>query len=43
MWNAGQPERPPTIYANDTSGDKSLDSMYGYKPWRLERLRDSKA
>ena len=43
LWNAGQPERLPTTYVNYASGDESLESMYGYEPWRLERLRALKA
>ncbi|KAI1407923.1 hypothetical protein F5Y13DRAFT_183040 [Hypoxylon sp. FL1857] len=43
MWNAGQPERLPTTYVNYAAGYESLESMYGYEPWRLERLLSLKA
>ena len=43
LWNAGQPKRLPTTYVNYAFGDESLESMYGYEPWRLERLRALKA
>ncbi|KAE8150125.1 FAD binding domain-containing protein [Aspergillus avenaceus] len=42
LWNAGQPDRKPVTYVNYAFGDESLDSMYGYEPWRLERLRELK-
>lgn len=43
LWNAGQPGRLPTTYMPYAAGDESLESMYGYEPWRLERLRILKA
>ncbi|KAI1209139.1 uncharacterized protein F4807DRAFT_467786 [Annulohypoxylon truncatum] len=43
LWNAGQPERKPTAYVNYAAGYESLQAMYGYEPWRLERLRNLKA
>ena len=43
MFNAGQPNRKVTTYLNYATGDESLESMYGYEPWRLQRLRDLKA
>lgn len=43
LWNAGQPGRRPTTYMPYAAGDESLESMYGYEPWRLERLRALKA
>ncbi|RAH47729.1 FAD-binding oxidoreductase [Aspergillus brunneoviolaceus CBS 621.78] len=39
LWNEGQPTRRPTTYVNYAFGTESLDSMYGYERWRLERLR----
>ncbi|KAL5583934.1 hypothetical protein FOVSG1_015285 [Fusarium oxysporum f. sp. vasinfectum] len=42
LWNSGQPERLPTTYVNYAFGDESAESMYGYEPWRLERLRTLK-
>ncbi|KAK8071484.1 FAD-binding domain-containing protein [Apiospora hydei] len=38
MWNQGQLTRRPTTYVNYGLGDESLESIYGYEPWRLERL-----
>ncbi|KAI1377706.1 FAD binding domain-containing protein [Hypoxylon crocopeplum] len=43
LWNAGQPGRRPTTYLNYAIGDESLEALYGYEPWRLERLRGLKA
>lgn len=43
FWNEGQPTRKPTAYVNYASGRESLEAMYGYEPWRLERLRKLKA
>ncbi|XDG04741.1 hypothetical protein ABKA04_004356 [Annulohypoxylon sp. FPYF3050] len=43
LWNAGQPQRKPTAYVNYAAGYESLQAMYGYEPWRLERLRHLKA
>ncbi|PHH90757.1 hypothetical protein CDD83_2753 [Cordyceps sp. RAO-2017] len=43
LWNAGQPDRRPATYVNYANGEESLESMYGYEPWRLERLRGLKA
>ncbi|PGH14341.1 hypothetical protein AJ80_05931 [Polytolypa hystricis UAMH7299] len=42
IWNAGQPDRLPTTYVNYAAGGESLESIYGYEPWRLERLRTLK-
>ncbi|KIL87839.1 hypothetical protein FAVG1_08720 [Fusarium avenaceum] len=39
LWNSGQPKRKPTTYVNYAAGHESLESMYGYEPWRLDRLR----
>ncbi|KAI2639150.1 FAD-binding domain-containing protein [Hypomontagnella submonticulosa] len=43
MWNEGQPTRKPTTYVNYAAGGEPLESIYGYEPWRLERLRSLKA
>lgn len=39
MWNAGAPGLPPLNYVNYAFGDESLESIYGYEPWRLDKLR----
>ncbi|KAI2642103.1 hypothetical protein GGS21DRAFT_501165 [Xylaria nigripes] len=39
LWNQGQPTRRPTTYVNYGLGIESLESTYGYEPWRLEKLR----
>lgn len=36
MWDQGQPKRQPTAYVNYGLRDDSLESIYGYKPWRLD-------
>ncbi|KAI0532994.1 hypothetical protein GGR58DRAFT_522206 [Xylaria digitata] len=43
LWNQGQPHRRPTTYVNFAAGDESLEMIYGYEPWRLQRLRSLKA
>jgi hypothetical protein len=45
MWNAGQPDRPKKTYVNYVQGHEweTLESIYGYEPWRLDRLRSLKA
>lgn len=42
LWNAGQPTRPPTTYMNYAAGYESLEAMYGFDAWRLDRLRQLK-
>ncbi|KAJ4296338.1 hypothetical protein N0V90_006383 [Kalmusia sp. IMI 367209] len=39
IWNKGQPSRKLTTYTNYGFGDESLESQYGYEPWRLTKLR----
>ncbi|KAL3477599.1 FAD-binding domain-containing protein [Aspergillus californicus] len=43
LWNQGQPDLLPATYVNYAHGDESAESMYGYEPWRLEKLRQIKA
>lgn len=45
LWNAGQPNRLPKTYVNYAQGYQyeTLESVYGYESWRLERLRSLKA
>lgn len=45
IWNNGQPGRPPKTYVNYAAGHdyETLESIYGYEPWRLDRLRSLKA
>jgi hypothetical protein len=42
MWNAGDANLKPLTYVNYAFGDESVESMYGYDAWRLERLRGLK-
>lgn len=42
IWNKGQPTRKLTTYTNYGFGDESLESQYGYEPWRLAKLRTLK-
>lgn len=42
LWNAGAPDLLPLNYVNYAFGDESLESVYGYDSWRLERLRELK-
>ncbi|KAK8070920.1 FAD-binding domain-containing protein [Apiospora hydei] len=43
VWYASQPGRRPTTYSNYATGDESLESIYGYEPWRMQRLLGLKA
>ncbi|KAH6638611.1 hypothetical protein BKA67DRAFT_528734 [Truncatella angustata] len=45
LWVEGQPTRKPATYLNYAVGVEyqTLESIYGYEPWRLERLRALKA
>lgn len=45
IWNGGQPGRQPKTYVNYAAGHdyETLESIYGYEPWRLDRLRSLKA
>ncbi|KAL8752086.1 MAG: hypothetical protein Q9184_005850, partial [Pyrenodesmia sp. 2 TL-2023] len=42
LFDAGEPQRPLNAYVNYASGSETLEQMYGYEPWRLERLRGLK-
>ncbi len=40
LWHAGDaPGRPLNTYVNYASTDETPEMLYGYEPWRLERLR----
>ncbi|KAL8942493.1 MAG: hypothetical protein Q9216_001637 [Gyalolechia sp. 2 TL-2023] len=45
LWNEGQPDRQPQTYVNYAQGKdyETPESIYGYEPWRLDRLRSLKA
>jgi hypothetical protein len=46
LWNKGQPEwrrSTPSTYLNYAFGDEPLEAMYGWEPWRLQRLKALKA
>ncbi|ETS86666.1 hypothetical protein PFICI_00494 [Pestalotiopsis fici W106-1] len=46
LWNLGQPEprrSQPSTYVNYALGDESLEMIYGWEPWRLQKLRALKA
>ncbi|KAI1202127.1 hypothetical protein F5X97DRAFT_253774 [Nemania serpens] len=43
MIHAGQdPDAQLNVYVNYAFGNETLPSMYGYEPWRLEKLRSLK-
>ncbi|KAL8907959.1 MAG: hypothetical protein Q9207_001105 [Kuettlingeria erythrocarpa] len=43
VWRAGDaPGREMTAYLNYANGDESIEAIYGYESWRLERLRGLK-
>lgn len=39
----GQPDRKPSTYVNYAMSDEPLEQIYGYEPWRLQRLKSLKA
>ncbi|KAJ2999372.1 hypothetical protein NUW58_g8 [Xylaria curta] len=43
LWREGDPGHLPTNYVNYAWGDEPLESVYGYEPWRLEKLRSLKS
>ncbi|OJJ04867.1 hypothetical protein ASPVEDRAFT_86246 [Aspergillus versicolor CBS 583.65] len=43
LWAEGQPGQEEHIYVNYAFGDEPLEQVYGYEPWRLDRLRAAKA
>ncbi|KAL2867465.1 FAD-binding oxidoreductase [Aspergillus lucknowensis] len=38
----GHPGEEQHVYVNYAFGDEPVEQMYGYEPWRLERLRETK-
>jgi hypothetical protein len=46
LWNAGAGQlEDPRLYVNYAIGHsyETVESVYGYEPWRLDRLRGLKA
>ncbi|KAL8790938.1 MAG: hypothetical protein Q9213_000363 [Squamulea squamosa] len=39
IWVDGEKPRQLNVYTNYAYGDETLQQVYGYEPWRLERLR----
>lgn len=39
----GQPDRLPSAHVIYAFGDEPLEQVYGYEPWRLEKLWALKA
>lgn len=37
--DGAEPGRPLTTYVNYAFGDEPSQQMYGYEPWRLQKLR----
>ncbi|KAI4226647.1 MAG: hypothetical protein L6R36_003013 [Xanthoria steineri] len=42
LMHSGQPGRQLNAYVNYAFGDETQEMVYGYEPWRLERLRGLK-
>ncbi|KAL8704812.1 MAG: hypothetical protein Q9201_002044 [Fulgogasparrea decipioides] len=42
LMHAGQPGRRLNAYVNYAFGDETQEQVYGYEPWRLQRLRGLK-
>ncbi|KAK2755589.1 hypothetical protein FQN54_006529 [Arachnomyces sp. PD_36] len=42
IWANGKADRRSTAYVNYAYGDEGMEEIYGYEPWRLERLRAAK-
>ncbi|KAK8047557.1 hypothetical protein PG996_015621 [Apiospora saccharicola] len=43
IWFTSQPGHKPSVYANYATGVEPLGAMYGYEPWRMQRLLGLKA
>jgi hypothetical protein len=43
LFREGAPGRQPSAYVNYAAGDETLEMLYGYEPWRLEKLRKLKS
>ncbi|KAF7520829.1 hypothetical protein PCG10_008755 [Penicillium crustosum] len=43
LWADGQPHQKQHIYVNYAFGDEPLEQIYGDEPWRLKKLRATKA
>lgn len=45
IWVEGESTNEPATYVNYATGKsfESLESVYGYEPWRLVRLHELKA
>lgn len=44
LFHAGDaPGRPLNTYANYASSDETPEMLYGYEPWRLDKLRRLKS
>lgn len=43
IWYKGEePGRPLNTYLNYAFGDEPAGQVYGYEPWRLEKLTEAK-
>ncbi|KAL8686941.1 MAG: hypothetical protein Q9218_006750 [Villophora microphyllina] len=42
LFDAGEPQRPLNTYVNYAYGDETVEQLYGYEPWRMQRLKDLK-
>ena len=40
--NGQVPRRPQSTYVNYAHGDEPLEAIYGWEPWRLEKLKSLK-
>lgn len=39
LHEGDRPGRPLNAYVNYAYGDETVEQLYGYEPWRLQRLR----
>ena len=42
LIHSGEPGRNLNAYVNYAFGDETQEEVYGYEPWRLQRLQDLK-
>ncbi|KAL8705087.1 MAG: hypothetical protein Q9201_001770 [Fulgogasparrea decipioides] len=42
LLDAGEPQRPLSVYVNAAYGSETLEQVYGYEPWRLQKLKGLK-
>lgn len=42
LLDAGEPQRPLNVYVNYAYGDETVEQIYGYEAWRVQKLKNLK-